>query len=78
MRHTSLNKIRYTGDMKASKELRARAKQLQDTITKYRALQHEKDLSPISPEALDLLKYDESLKVEVCRFIYIKYNICYI
>src|ERR1035437_2069269 len=58
MLHTSLNKIRYTGGMKASKEHRARAKQLQDTITKYRALQHEKDLSPISPEALDSLKYE--------------------
>src|ERR1035437_1115309 len=58
MLHTSLNKIRYTGGMKASKELRERAKQLQNTITKYRALQHEKDLSPISPEALDSLKYE--------------------
>lgn len=44
--------------MKASKELRERARQLQSTITKYRALQHEKDLSPISPEALDSLKYE--------------------
>jgi DNA ligase (NAD+) len=44
--------------MKASKELYERAKKLRDTITKYRVLQHEKDLSPISSEALDSLKYE--------------------
>lgn len=44
--------------MKAPEELRERAKQLQNTITKYRTLQHEKDLSPLSPEALDSLKYE--------------------
>ncbi|MSU74749.1 NAD-dependent DNA ligase LigA [Candidatus Kaiserbacteria bacterium] len=44
--------------MKAPKEAKKRAKQLRETITKYRALQHEEDLSPISPEALDSLKYE--------------------
>ena len=44
--------------MKASQEQKERARQLRDTITKYRTLQHEKDLSPISPEALDSLKYE--------------------
>ena len=44
--------------MKVPKELCDRAERLRDTITKYRALQHEKDLSPISPEALDSLKYE--------------------
>lgn len=44
--------------MKAPKELRERAKQLRVAITKYRTLQHEKDVSPISAEALDSLKYE--------------------
>lgn len=44
--------------MKVSKELRERVAQLQDTIAKYRALQHEKDISPLSPETLDSLKYE--------------------
>ncbi|MFZ1075491.1 MAG: NAD-dependent DNA ligase LigA [Minisyncoccia bacterium] len=44
--------------MKATKEIRERVAHLRETITKYRALQHEKDLSPISPEALDSLKYE--------------------
>lgn len=44
--------------MKASKAQYERAKQLRSTITKYRVLQHEKDLSPISPDALDSLKYE--------------------
>ena len=44
--------------MKASKAIRERVERLRDTITKYRVLQHEKDLSPISPEALDSLKYE--------------------
>jgi DNA ligase (NAD+) len=35
-----------------------RAAKLRATITKYRTLQHEKDESPISPEALDSLKYE--------------------
>lgn len=44
--------------MKVSEKIRGRAEQLRSTITKYRALQHEKDVSPISPEALDSLKYE--------------------
>lgn len=44
--------------MKVSKESRERAAQLRSAITKYRALQHEKDLSPLSPEALDSLKLE--------------------
>ena len=47
--------------MKASKASYDRAKQLREVITKYRALQHEKDVSPISPEALDSLKYELSV-----------------
>ncbi len=50
--------------MKAPKELRERAELLQRTITKYRALQHEQDLSPLSPEALDSLKYELALLEE--------------
>lgn len=50
--------------MKASRELRERAHQLRETITKYRALQHEHDLSPISPDALDSLKYELALLEE--------------
>ena len=48
----------YTVRMKAPKASYDRAKLLRETITKYRALQHEKDVSPISPEALDSLKYE--------------------
>ncbi|MFA6519200.1 MAG: NAD-dependent DNA ligase LigA [Candidatus Paceibacterota bacterium] len=44
--------------MKASKVAKERAAQLREAITKYRTLQHEKDVSPISPEALDSLKYE--------------------
>ncbi|MBI5405771.1 NAD-dependent DNA ligase LigA [Candidatus Kaiserbacteria bacterium] len=44
--------------MKAPIKLRRRARQLRAAITKYRALQHERDESPISPEALDSLKYE--------------------
>ncbi|MFZ2501016.1 MAG: NAD-dependent DNA ligase LigA [Minisyncoccia bacterium] len=44
--------------MPVPKKSRERAKHLRSTITKYRALQHEKDLSPLSPEALDSLKYE--------------------
>ena len=44
--------------MTVPKEARERAEQLRKTITKYRALQHEKDASPISAEALDSLKYE--------------------
>ncbi|MEK7510763.1 MAG: NAD-dependent DNA ligase LigA [Patescibacteria group bacterium] len=42
--------------MSVSEEVRLRAAQLRETIAKYRALYHEKDESPISPEALDSLK----------------------
>lgn len=38
--------------------IRARAQKLAASIDRYRALQHEKDESPISPEALDSLKYE--------------------
>jgi DNA ligase (NAD+) len=44
--------------MSVPKEARSRAKQLREAITNYRTLQHEKDESPISPEALDSLKYE--------------------
>ncbi|MDO8742631.1 MAG: NAD-dependent DNA ligase LigA [bacterium] len=44
--------------MKVPHEVRERAEQLKSTITKYRALQHGKDISPISAEALDSLKYE--------------------
>src|SRR5665213_632569 len=43
---------------KGTKELETRAAKLRATINKYRTLQHEKDESPISPEALDSLKYE--------------------
>jgi DNA ligase (NAD+) len=43
---------------KSGKEEKKRAAKLRATIEKYRALQHEKDESPISPEALDSLKYE--------------------
>ncbi|HEX8591590.1 MAG TPA: NAD-dependent DNA ligase LigA, partial [Candidatus Paceibacterota bacterium] len=42
--------------MAVSKDVHARAAQLRDAIGKYRTLYHEKDESPISPEALDSLK----------------------
>ncbi|MHB0865359.1 MAG: NAD-dependent DNA ligase LigA [Minisyncoccota bacterium] len=44
--------------MDVPEKARARARQLQHTITKYRVLQHEKDESPLSPDALDSLKYE--------------------
>jgi len=40
------------------KEARERAEKLRKAITEYRTLQHEKDESPISPEALDSLKHE--------------------
>jgi DNA ligase (NAD+) len=46
--------------MKASKKAKSRAAQLRDIVTKYRTLQHEKDESPISPDALDSLKHELS------------------
>ncbi len=36
----------------------ARARALRETITRYRSIQHERDESPITPEALDSLKYE--------------------
>lgn len=47
--------------MSVPKEAISRAKQLREAITKYRTLQHEKDESPISPEALDSLKHELAL-----------------
>lgn len=46
--------------MKVPEEARDRAERLRAAITKYRTLQHEKDASPISAEALDSLKYELS------------------
>jgi DNA ligase (NAD+) len=40
------------------KEVEDRAASLRETINKYRTLQHERDESPISPEALDSLKHE--------------------
>jgi DNA ligase (NAD+) len=50
--------------MKVPQELHERARQLQSVIRKYRSLQHEQDLSPLSPEALDSLKYELALLEE--------------
>lgn len=50
--------------MKATKAARERAARLRSVIGKYRALQHEKDLSPLSPEALDSLKRELALLEE--------------
>lgn len=44
--------------MKASKGQAKRAAQLRGAIAKYRTLQHMKDESPLSPDALDSLKYE--------------------
>jgi DNA ligase (NAD+) len=44
--------------MNAPAKVAARAAELRAAITKYRTLQHEKDETPISPEALDSLKYE--------------------
>jgi DNA ligase (NAD+) len=44
--------------MTVSKEARERARLLREAITKYRTLQHENDLSLLSPETLDSLKYE--------------------
>lgn len=46
--------------MAVPKEARERAAKLRSAITEYRSLYHEKDESPISPEALDSLKYELS------------------
>lgn len=47
--------------MSVPKEVEKRVKKLRDAIGVYRALQHEKDESPISPEALDSLKHELAL-----------------
>jgi DNA ligase (NAD+) len=44
--------------MAAPHEARERAAKLREAITHYRTLQHEADESPISPDALDSLKYE--------------------
>ncbi|MEK7100780.1 MAG: NAD-dependent DNA ligase LigA, partial [Patescibacteria group bacterium] len=44
--------------MKAPTAKQERARQLREAIKKYRGLQHEQDVSVISPEALDSLKYE--------------------
>ncbi|MGE5541074.1 MAG: NAD-dependent DNA ligase LigA [Bacillota bacterium] len=44
--------------MKVPQEAQERAQMLREAITKYRTLQHERDESPISPEALDSLKHE--------------------
>src|SRR3989338_1623795 len=44
--------------MSVPKKARERAKKLREAVTRYRALEHEHDASPISPEALDSLKYE--------------------
>jgi len=44
--------------MSVPKEAKERAKSLSKAIGAYRALQHEHDESPISPEALDSLKHE--------------------
>lgn len=42
--------------MPVPKDVATRAARLRETVSKYRTLYHEKDESPISPEALDSLK----------------------
>jgi DNA ligase (NAD+) len=49
--------------MSVPKDIRERAAKLAASIDKYRALQHEKDETPISADALDSLK-DELAKLE--------------
>src|SRR3989344_9546650 len=46
------------GPRKANQEVRQRVAALQEAVRKYRTLEHEHDASPISPEALDSLKYE--------------------
>ncbi len=50
--------VRYSEVMAVPKQVQNRAKKLRDAITKYRTLLHVQDLSPLSPEALDSLKYE--------------------
>jgi len=44
--------------MAVPKDIRTRVRKLRDSITTYRAEYHERDESPISPEALDSLKHE--------------------
>ena len=44
--------------MSAPASIRERVEALRAAITAYRTLYHERDESPISPEALDSLKYE--------------------
>lgn len=44
--------------MAVPKDIKERAAKLRASITEYRRLQHERDESPISPEALDSLKHE--------------------
>jgi DNA ligase (NAD+) len=46
--------------MAVPSDIRERAEQLREAISKYRALYHQEDESPISPEALDSLKRELS------------------
>jgi DNA ligase (NAD+) len=46
--------------MKVPKEVIERAQKLRESIKVYRTAQHERDESPISPEALDSLKHELS------------------
>jgi DNA ligase (NAD+) len=51
-------KTAYNEAMAVPAAIRTRAKKLRASIENYRTLQHEKDESPISPEALDSLKHE--------------------
>lgn len=44
--------------MTVPKDIQIRAQKLREEITKYRTLYHERDESPITPEALDSLKHE--------------------
>ncbi len=50
--------------MSVPSSIRARAKKLRASIDAYRARYHEKDESPLSPEALDSLKHELALLEE--------------
>ena len=46
--------------MSVPKDIKDRVQKLRESITKYRTLYHERNESPISPEALDSLKHELS------------------
>lgn len=50
--------------MAVSKEVLVRVKKLREAIAEYRTAYHERDESPISPEALDSLKHELTLLEE--------------